>query len=68
MTLADRLDELIEQHGGLRAAGRALEIDPAYLHRLYVGEKDAPSANVLRKLGLRRVVSYVRRSSTTEAK
>jgi len=62
--LQQRIGELIEQHGSLRAAGRALNIDHAYLWRLYEGTKREPTPAVLKKLGLRRVVSYVRSSST----
>lgn len=48
----------VRQHGGLRPAGRAMGIDPAYLKRLRDGEKRDPSDDLLRKLGLRREVSY----------
>jgi hypothetical protein len=58
--LRGRIQELAKQHGSLRAAARVLEIDHAYLHRLQQGDKTEPSTAVLRKLGLRRVVTYVR--------
>lgn len=58
--LRGRIQELAKQHGSLRAAARVLEIDHAYLHRLQRGDKTEPSAAVLRKLGLRRIVTYVR--------
>ena len=45
----------IKTFGGVRAAARVLEIDPSYLSRLARGEKDNPSNNLCRKLGLRRV-------------
>lgn len=64
MTLGQRLAELVLRHGSLRAVGRVLSIDHAYLHRLYHGEKKEPSAAVLKKLGLRRVVTYLRTPST----
>lgn len=64
MKLDQRLAELVLRHGSLRAVGRVLEIDHAYLSRLYHGEKKEPSAAVLKKLGLRRVVTYVRSTST----
>lgn len=60
MTLGARLGELILRHGSLRAVGRVLEIDHAYLSRLYHGQKKEPSAAVLKKIGLRRVVTYER--------
>lgn len=66
--LRARIQELAKQHGSLRAAGRVLEIDHAYLHRLQQGEKTEPSEEVLRKLGLRRIVSYVMRTSTNGSK
>lgn len=46
-----RLDELIAVYGSMRAVGRALNIDHAYLHRLAGNEKQHPSKVVLRKLG-----------------
>lgn len=55
-----RILELTLRHGSLRAAARAIDIDPAYLLRLRRGEKTAPSPIVLRKLGLRRVTKYER--------
>lgn len=58
--LRTRLLELTLQHGSLRAAGRALGVSPGYLLRLRNGEKTEPSARLLRKLGLRRVVRYER--------
>lgn len=58
MTLQERIEQLVAQHGGLRAAARATSIDVGYLHRLLVGEKINPLKDTLRRLGLRRVVSY----------
>jgi hypothetical protein len=60
MTLAERIQELIDQHGSLRAAARVLAVDPGYLSRLKSGEKDEPSNTLLRRMKLRRVVSYER--------
>jgi hypothetical protein len=60
VTIADRIDELAQQHGGLRAAAREVDCDAAYLYRLRRSEKSAPSDKVLAKLGLKRVVTYVR--------
>jgi hypothetical protein len=57
--LRARIAELVTRHGSLRATGRALQIDAAYLSRLARGEKDNPDDAILRKLGLRRVVTYV---------
>lgn len=58
MTFRQRIEQLEEQHGGLRKAARALKIDPAYLYRLKTGEKIYPSSLILRKLGLKRVIRY----------
>ena len=58
--LGARIRELETQHGGLRAAARVLDCDAAYLLRLRDGEKCNPSAAMLRKLGLKKVVTYVR--------
>jgi len=60
MTLPERIDELVKQHGSVRAAARVVRIDHAYLYRLYVGAKKEPSVAVLKRLGLRRVVTYAR--------
>jgi len=53
---------LVDKHGSVRAAARVLGIDHAYLYRLKVGEKTDPSDALLKKLKLRRVVSYIGRS------
>lgn len=58
MTLQERIDELVAQHGSLRAVARVTEIDAGYLSRLRSGEKVSPENDKLRRLGLRRVVSY----------
>ena len=60
MTLQERVVELIEQHGSLRAAGRAIQIDPGYLSRLGSGEKAQPEKLILTRMGLRRIVTYER--------
>ena len=58
MTLADRINELVAQHGSLRAVERVTEIGVRYLSRLRSGEKVSPEKAKLRRLGLRRVVDY----------
>ena len=60
MTLQDRIEELVAQHGSLRAVARVTEIDAGYLSRLRTGEKANPEKDKLRRLGLRRVVGYER--------
>jgi hypothetical protein len=58
MTIAERIEQLVQQHGSLRAASRVVGIDAGYLSRLRSGEKVNPEKDKLRRLGLRRVVSY----------
>jgi hypothetical protein len=60
VTLQDRIDELVAQHGSLRAVARVTEIDAGYLSRLRTGEKVNPEKDKLRRLGLRRVVTFER--------
>jgi hypothetical protein len=58
MTLQERIEQLVERHGSLRAAARVTEIDASYLSRLRSGEKANPEKAKLRRLGVRRVVTY----------
>lgn len=60
VNIRERIHEMENQHGGLRAAARVLKCDAAYLMRLKNGEKNNPGAALLRRLGLKRVVTYVR--------
>ena len=63
-TLAERIAELTERHGSLRAASRVIGVDASYLSRLASGEKEHPLKPILDKLGLRQVVSYKRKRPT----
>ena len=56
----ERIGHLIHRHGSLRKCAKVLDISPAYLSRLFRGEKDVPSDVLLRKMGLRRHVTYSR--------
>ena len=56
--LAERIEQLVRKHGSLRALARITQIDVGYLSRLRSGEKANPDKHKLRRLGLRRVVSY----------
>lgn len=47
-----RIDDLVCIHGSVRAVGKALDIDHAYLHRLRNGQKVNPSDEILRKLDI----------------
>jgi hypothetical protein len=58
--LQQRVKELAEHHGSIRAAARVLMVDHTYLYRLSTGEKDDPGDDLLRKLKLRRVVTFER--------
>ena len=60
ITLRGRIDELIAQHGTLRATARVLMTDCGYLHRLRAGEKTEPGDPLLRRMGLREVRLYQR--------
>jgi hypothetical protein len=42
MTLQERIEQLVERHGSLRAVARVTEIDAGYLSRLRSGEKANP--------------------------
>ena len=66
MTLSERIDELVKQHGSLRAAARVAQVDPGYLSRLRSGEKWRPEDAVLRRLGLRCVVSFEKLRDTSK--
>jgi hypothetical protein len=58
ITLQERIEQLVTERGSLRAAALAIGIDAGYLSRLRSGEKVRPEAEKLRRMGLRRVVSY----------
>lgn len=57
-SLRQEIESRIRRHGSLRAAARAMKMDPSYLLRLMTGEKVNPSRATLAKLGLLRVESY----------
>jgi hypothetical protein len=54
------IEQAEKKHGSLRAAARALGMDPSYLFRLKNSEKMHPSDEVLKALGLERVTFYRR--------
>ena len=60
MTIQERINELVWQHGSLRAVARVTEIDVGYLSRLRTGQKENLDDKKLRRLGLRRVVIFER--------
>lgn len=61
--LKARITELIEMHGGLRAAARHLGCNPGYLSRLMSGGRIRPKATLLEKLNLREIITYERITS-----
>jgi len=52
------VEAAIKRYGGVRPAARVLKVDAGYLVRLRNGDKCNPSDALLRKLKLRRVVTY----------
>jgi hypothetical protein len=64
--LQKRIADLVLKHDGLNAAARVLKVDAGYLSRLASGEKDNPGDDLLRKLKLRRVVTYERTDGVKE--
>ena len=62
ITLMTRVAELTVQHGSLRAAARALKVDPGYFYRLGTGVCNSPGELLLRRMGLKSVVTYERLS------
>lgn len=56
--LQRRVQAFIDKYGSVRAAAEALDISHPYLYRLSTGELENPSASTLKKLRLRRVVTY----------
>ena len=56
--IVERTSELVSQYGSLRAAADAIGMDVGYLSCLARGKKKWPSDHTLRKLGLKRVISY----------
>lgn len=57
--LRKRVHEAIDLYGSVRAAAGQLGIDYTYLYRLSTGEREDPSDEMLKKLGLKRVITFV---------
>lgn len=57
--LQQRINEAVGKHGSIRAAAAVLKVDYTYLSRLLKGDNDNPGEDLLRRLKLRRVVTYV---------
>ncbi len=50
--IGNRITELADAHGSLRALAQAIDVDHVYLWRLKKGEKTNPSEAILKRLGL----------------
>ena len=61
ITIPERINELMAEHGGLNRAAKAVKLYPSYLSRLRNGHQTNPSPEALKKLGLVRRITYVRR-------
>ena len=57
-TLKDRLEFLIKQRGSLRAFADSVGLNPSYISRLMAGKQTNPSDEVLRRIGLVKIVNY----------
>lgn len=50
--LWEHVQEMIREHGSIRALAKAVMVDHSYIQRLALGEKTNPSEKILRKLGI----------------
>jgi hypothetical protein len=57
--LAERVEELVKEHG-VRGLARRLLTDPGYITRLRKGEKENPDDELLAEMGLGRITTYER--------
>ncbi len=58
--LSEKIEELVEEHGGLKNAAEHAGVSFQYLSKLRNGERFHPSASVLHGLGLTKVVMFKR--------
>ena len=59
VTPAERIAELVAEHGSYRKAAKAIGCSHPYLHRVYYGKAHAGDG-LLAKLGLRVVKNHLR--------
>lgn len=59
ITAAERVKELVAEHGSLRKAGAATGIDFSRLCKISRGHQ-VPHRSTLDRLGLREIITYVR--------
>ncbi len=57
-SIPNQITKLCKIYGNVSKLSAALDIDRTYLHRLHKGDKIEPSEEVLKKLGLIKVVTY----------
>ena len=53
-----QIEHLKQDYGSLRSVAGVLGVDAGYLSRLISGEKKGPSDNLLRKLNIKKKVTY----------
>ena len=56
--LQRRVEDVITQHGGVRAAAKALSVDGSYLSMLRHGKRTSIGSKLREKLGLHETVQY----------
>lgn len=63
VTLSVRIQELADQmtRGSVRDLAYRLGLNEIYLKRLHEGSQMSPSEDVIERLGLRRITTYVRK-------
>jgi deoxyinosine 3'endonuclease (endonuclease V) len=59
VTIQERLDELVREHGSMNKVAKVIGVDAGYLSHIYAGTKPGSEA-ALAKIGLRRVITYER--------
>ena len=57
-SIPNQITKLCKIYGNVSNLSTVLDIDGTYLHRLHKGDKIEPSEEVLKKLGLIKVVTY----------
>lgn len=58
--VAQRVNELVQQYGSLRAAAKALACTAGHLSRIRSGKCTEVGNELLKRMGVRRVVHYER--------
>lgn len=58
VSLAQRIEQLIQKHGSLLAVQEATGVDVMYMERIQNGEKPRPHKDCVDRLGLKTVIMY----------